>query len=114
MLGCCGPVAGVGPAREDPAVNHRVQRLDPSVHQFRKSGDSRDRDDGQSRLDQLAGRSAGRHEFEAAVVEASAEADQTGFVRNAEQGAGHELWAIPEGKWALSGSQRLDTLRPHT
>ncbi len=61
------------PVREDPGVDARVERLDPTVEHLRGAGDRRHVRDGQARLPQSSGGAAGRDELEPGVDEAAAE-----------------------------------------
>ena len=82
----------VGPAapREDAAVHQRMQRLHAAVHHLGKAGDFGDPNDGQSRLLKGPCGAAGRNEVETARGEAARKVDEAGFVRNADEGSGHE------------------------
>ena len=82
-------IVGMIAAREDAAVQRRVQRLDAAVHHFGKAGDVGDAGDREAGVGQRARRAAGRHQLEAAGGEAAAEVDDPGLVRNAQQGSWH-------------------------
>ncbi len=76
-------------AREDAAVNRRMQRLDAAVHHLGEAGERRDTDDVESRCGQHTRGAAGRHEFEPAGGEAAREFCNAGLVGNAQQGSWH-------------------------
>ena len=58
-------------ARENAAVNRRVQRLDAAVHHLGKTGELGDADDREARGGQGARGAAGGHELESAGREAA-------------------------------------------
>ena len=83
-------IVGTVAAREDAAVDLRVQRLDPAVHHLGKAGDVRDVGDRQPGLGDGLRRSAGRDELDAAGGEPAREVDQPGLVRNTQNCA--HIW----------------------
>ena len=69
-------VIGFVADREQPAMHFRMQRLDPSVHHFRKAGQFRNVLDLQPGFrDRLRG-AAGRNEFDAMERQCAGEFDQ--------------------------------------
>ena len=76
-------IVGAVAAREDAAVNRRVQRLDAAVHHLRKAGERGNADDVEPRRRQRARGAAGRDDFEAPGGEASREFCNAGLVGNA-------------------------------
>ena len=74
--------SGAVAAREDAAVDRRVQRLDAAVHHLGKAGDVGDVRHGQARVGQRRRRAAGGHELDAAGGEAAGEIDQAGLIGN--------------------------------
>jgi hypothetical protein len=70
-------------ARENAAVDHRMQRLDTAVHHFRKAGDRADRKDGKTAFLERARRPAGRYQLESARRQATRKIEQSIFVRDA-------------------------------
>ena len=76
-------------ARQDAAVDLRMQRLDAAVHHFGKAGDVADVDDRQARIGQRLGGAAGRHQLEAARDQALPERNQAGFVGNTQNRTPH-------------------------
>ncbi len=75
-------VVGTMPAREDAAVNSRMQGLDPAVHHLGKPGDFRDIDDGQTCARQGFGSPARRDELDAKSRQPPSEVNQARFVGN--------------------------------
>ena len=74
-------------AEEQPAMDHRVQRFDPAVEHFRKTGMLGDILHLQARLAQGRGRPAGREHFHPGGSQPPGEFDQTGFVGDRKKGA---------------------------
>ncbi len=77
-------VIGTMAPGEDPAVDFRVQRLDPAVHHLGKPGDVGHVGHRQAGIGQDLGRAAGRHELDAAGAQPSGEVDEAGLVRDAQ------------------------------
>jgi hypothetical protein len=79
-------------APEQTAVDHRMQRLDATIHHFRKAGVSGDFGHFDTRFREQARRAAGRKYFNAELPELLCEFDNTRFVRHADQRApdGHK------------------------
>ncbi len=82
-----GLVARVFPYREQPAMDQRVKRLQPAVHQFGEAGQVGDFRHGQARRRQGVARSPRRDQRNAAAVQVSRELDQPGLVRDREKRA---------------------------
>ena len=92
-----------------PAVDPRVQGLDPAVEHLRAAGHGRDIGHGQARLAQRPRRPAGRDQLEAAGDEPAAEIHESGLVRNRQQRAArHRNDARPRAR------DRSSTRRPST
>jgi hypothetical protein len=66
-----------------------MQRLHPAVHHLREAGDRRHRHNREARLFQGAHGAARRDEFETPRDEATAELDETRFIRNAQERSRH-------------------------
>ncbi len=75
-------------AGKQPAVDHRMQRLDPAVHDLREAGVIRDLGHGDIRLPQQFRRAPGRQDGDVALREEFGEFDQPRLVRDGDQGAG--------------------------
>jgi len=74
-------------AEEQSTVDHRVQRFDPAVEHFRKTGMLGNILYLQARLAQGRGRPAGREHFHPGGRQPPGECDQTGFVGDRKKGA---------------------------
>jgi hypothetical protein len=82
-------VGRVVPARQDPTVHLRVQRLHPAVHHLGKAGHGRHAGDRQPGRRQRRRRSPGRHQFEPAGGQAAGELHHAGLVRHTQQRSPH-------------------------
>jgi hypothetical protein len=76
-------------AREDAAVDRRVQRLDAAVHHLREAGHVGDGDHRQAGIAQRARRAAGRDQLEAARGEPTAQVDDACLVGDAQYRSWH-------------------------
>jgi hypothetical protein len=74
-------------ARQDAAMDQRMQGLDPAVHHLREAGMGRHLDDLDARLGDRRGRAAGRQDLDTVPGEPLGELDQAGLVGNRDQGA---------------------------
>ena len=81
-------VAGVIPAGENPAVDRRVQGLDPAVHDLGKAGMVGDVGHSDTRVADCPRGAAGRQDGDAPRRERRREGFQAGLVRDRDQGAG--------------------------
>ncbi len=88
LLGGIEVVAPVA-ARQDAAVDQRVERLDPSVHHLGEASDVGDVGDGQARLGQRPGGAAGRDQFQAPAAQSFGQFDQAGLVGDTQQSSRH-------------------------
>ena len=70
---------------EDPGVNPRMERLDPSVEHLREAGHGRDVGHRQARLAERSSGPAGRHELEAGADEPAPELHQAGLVADRQE-----------------------------
>ena len=75
--------------RQDAAMDGGVQGFDPALHHLGKARDVRHAGHGQARFGQRARRAAGRDQLESARRQRMTEGDDSGFVRNAQQGSWH-------------------------
>ena len=82
-------VLGVMTAREDAAVDHRMQRLDAAVHHLGEPGDVRDVDDRQAGIGERFGGAAGRDQLESTRRQTTAEFNQARLIRHTENGSFH-------------------------
>ena len=73
---------GIVADRQQSAMHLRMQRLDPAIHHFRKSGEFRHVPDLQSGGRNRLGGAAGGDEIDAVAGERAGEFDQSGFVGN--------------------------------
>ena len=78
---------GIGTNGEQAAVDARMQRLQPAVHHFRKSGELRDVDDGDARFRERRGGAAGGDDLDLARREGEAQLGQSGLVGDGNQRA---------------------------
>ena len=80
----------VGPApAQQPAVNHRVQRLDAAVHDLRETGFLADFDDVDTGLAQCSTGSPGGENLDSKFGQSGRERNKAMLVRNAEQRPSH-------------------------
>ena len=79
-------VIGAG-TREQAAVDFRMQGFHPSVHDFRKAGDSADIGDGQTGVAQGLGGTAGGQQLHAMGDQRFSQRQQAGFIGHRQQGA---------------------------
>ncbi len=75
---------------EDPAVDARVERLDPAVEHLREPGHGGHVGHRQPGVAERAGGAAGRHELEAGQHEPRAEVGESGLVRDRQQRAARD------------------------
>ena len=75
---------------EEPAVDPRVERLDPAVEHLRGAGHRGHVGHRQAGVAQRPGGAAGRHELEPARDEPAAELHQAGLVRHRQEGAARD------------------------
>jgi hypothetical protein len=101
-----GEIVGAIAARENAAVNRRVQRLDAAVHHLGKPGEVGDGTRGEAGVGQRPRSSAGRHQLEAPGGEAACEFCNARLVRKAEQGSWHM------GQSSVLSSRRRAGLAP--
>ena len=87
MLGHRGGVGGVVAHRQQPAVDHRVQRLDAPVHHLGKAGEVGHVAHRQPRLAQRLRGAAGRHQLHAAPRQRAGEIDHPRLVGNGKERA---------------------------
>jgi len=80
---------GVAADRQQSAMHFGMKGLDPSVHHFRKSGQFRYIRDLQARGGNRLGGAAGGDEIDAVAGQRAGEFDQSGFIRDGQQSAGH-------------------------
>ena len=80
------PVVGEPAVGEDPAVDPRMERLDPPVEHLREAGHRGDVGDRQAGLAQRPGGAAGRDELEAVGHEPRRELDEAGLVADRQEG----------------------------
>ena len=73
------------PHRQYSAVNVRIERFDPAVHDLGKARDIANVHDGNSRVFNGAHRAAGGDDLDACGMKLPRELDDAGFVRNADQ-----------------------------
>ena len=78
-------VLGIVAHRQQPAMDHRVQRLDPSVHHLRKAGEVGHVLYLQPRLAQRLGRAAGRYQLHSARGQRLPQFDQSALVGHRKQ-----------------------------
>ena len=78
----CGNMLGVVAAMQDPSVNFGVQRLDPPIQHFRKTGQFGDIFDGDAGISQQLSRTASGDEFDPKSGERPGKINQAGFVRH--------------------------------
>ena len=71
---------------QDPAVDPRMERLDPAVQHLGEPGDGRHVGHGQSGVAQRLRGAPGGHEFEAGLHEAARERHEARLVGNGQQG----------------------------
>ena len=83
-----GHVIGVGPVGEDPAVDRRVECLDPSAQHLGSAGDLGDLGDGHALVGQQRGGAPAGYDLPAEVDEATGQVDDAGLVVDGKQGAG--------------------------
>ena len=86
-----GQIVGAIAAREDAAVQRRVQRFHAAVHHFGESREIGHARHGEPGVGQRARRAAGGHQLEAAGREAASQIDNPGLVGNAQQGSWHNV-----------------------
>ncbi len=91
-------VLGIVPDREQPAMHLRVQRLDPAVHHFRKSGQLRDVPHLQPGLRDRLCRATGRDQLDAMGGQRPGKLDQAGLVGNGEKRAGDAAERVGHGR----------------
>ena len=89
VLGHAGGMVGLVAQRQQSAMHHRVQGLDPAIHHFREVGDVRHVADGQSGVAQRLGCAAGRNQHHAQVGQPLREFEQPGLVGDRQQGTGN-------------------------
>ena len=92
-----GHVAGVRAVGEDPAVNRRMEGLDPSAQHLGGTGDLGDPGDGHALVGQQRGGAAARHDLPAEVYEPPGQVDDAGLVVDGQQGAGAHSGPPPAG-----------------
>ena len=78
-------VLGLGAIGQDPAVDLRMQGLDPSPEHLRARGDGRHIDVGDARLDERSRRLPAGDELDTELLEAPSKGDETCLVVHAEQ-----------------------------
>ena len=88
---------GIFAYRQQPAVNARMQRLHAAVHHFRKAGQLRRVLDRQACLRQGSRGAAGRDEFDPARRKRRAQFDETGLIRDGNQGAANSREVASHG-----------------
>ncbi len=76
-------------AGEERAVDHGVQRLDPSVQQLGKPGQLLHLDDGDVARAERGGGSAGRDDLPAQVGQTPGKGHNAAFIADGDEGAGH-------------------------
>ena len=107
-------MAGIVPAGEDPAVDRRMQGLDPAVHDLRKAGMVGDVGDRDPAIAQGARGAAGGEDGDAPPRERGREGHQAGLVGDRDQGAGDRP-AVRVGHgdapWGVARA-RVRALRP--
>ena len=88
---------GIVADREQAAMNLGMQGLDPSIHHFRKGRELRDIPDRQPRLGDLLGGASRGDQFDAVTNKRAGEVDQSGLVRNGQQGAIYAARVVGHG-----------------
>ena len=83
----CGPVLLVVTDREQAAMHARMQRLDPAIHDFRKSGQVGNVANRKARRFKCRPGTAGRNQLHAEVGEITGEIHQPGLVGNRQKRA---------------------------
>ncbi len=104
-----GPVA----TRENAAMNVWMQRLDPAVHHFWKTGDVGHVRYAQARVGEGAGGAASGYELESAGGEPAADVDDTALVGDTQKGSWH-TGRVPVLSSATPGGPGAVRERPHT
>jgi hypothetical protein len=101
-------------ASKQAAMDIRMQRLDPAVHDFRKTGDLRDIADRQPGVAQCPGGAAGGQQFDIAGGQRLGQIDQAGFVGNGQQSPadGREIDGHWRAKRKGGGNYSREPLRP--
>ncbi len=84
------PVVGRAAVGQDPAVDARVQRLDPAVEHLRAGRHRRDVCDRQAGIAQRTGRAPGRDELEPGAHESGCEWSEAGLVRDRQERAARD------------------------
>ena len=84
-------VFGIVSDSEQTAMHLRMQRLDPSVHHFRKTRQFRNVGDFQSRGCNRLGGASGGDEIDAVAGERTRKFDQSGFIGDGQQSTGHAV-----------------------
>ena len=88
-------VGGLVSVGEDPAVDLRMECLDPAVEDLGKTGDLGHRSGRDSGVLEGAEGSAGRYQLEAQLLESPGEVDQPCFVPDGQQRS-HRLQKLPD------------------
>ena len=108
-----GEIVGTVAARENAAVQRRMQRLHAAVHHFREPGEIRHACHGEAGVGQRPRRAAGRHELVAARGEPASDLDDSGLVRHAQQCSWHKTKS-PVSSLPTPGGPGAVRERPHT
>ena len=82
-------VIGAVAARQNAAVQRRVQGLHAAVHHLRETGQLGHASDRQTGVGQGASRASGRHEFEPEGGKSTPQINNAGLVRNTQKGSWH-------------------------
>ena len=100
MLGCLRPVLVVVAEEKQSSVNFRDEGLHAAIHHLRKTGVVGDFTDRDSGCGDRLGCAPGREQLDAVLGEAAGEVNETGLVRDREEGAldfhaGNDGWVTP-------------------
>ena len=109
-------VGGIAAHRQQAAMDRRMQRLDPAVHHFGKSGEIADVEHGEPGVAQGLARAAGRNQLDAVAGQRAGEVDDAGFVGDGNEGAryaaellGHRLSLLPPSRAGEAKMQMFTT-----
>ncbi len=73
---------------EQAAMHRRMQRLDPAIHHFWKSGEVANVHDRKAGIAQRQARPAGRHQFDTETRKRAGELDHSGFIGDGNESTG--------------------------